>query len=260
MEDPSADSTVNGWLLTPATNLVEFVANETLICALTQNVMVTAPVLPTVLVAAAPYLAAANPEALAVLASAVKSSDAVAEFAKAEIDAGFATILSHHAVAMWAAVETASEQTLVNLIRKVPTAHEVIVEASPSLNAEKVRTKTSNEADKALNLWRGALKMHSFDKDIFMLDAFGLKLNLSPPHRQALVEMSEVRNVLLHQGGFVDAKFLTKAPWVPLKVGQKLAISRTRMTAYVDAAHAFASALIGAAVRSPYIVRRAAQP
>lgn len=255
---PHSDTSLNGWLITPATNLVSFIANETVVCGLTRRVLRASELLPSLLAMAEHTLVSTTPNVLPALNRFQQYTVTDAAFAKEEIENGFATTLSHHAVAMWAGIETATDQTVVNLIRKVPEAYDVIVKTTPSLNVEKVKTKTANDAKKAKDMWRnemwkGDASKHSFDREMAMLAAFGVKVALTQAERQALIEMSEVRNVLVHSGGFVDEKMLAKLPWLKLKAGQKLRVTEARMEVYIGAAHAFTNALLGAAVNCPYI-------
>lgn len=258
VSDPHSDTSLIGLLQIPATNLVSFIANETIVCGLTQRVLKACDLLPSLLAMAESALVATTPSVTPALKNVQQHATTDAAFAKEEIANGFATVLSHHAVAMWAGIETATEQTLINLIRKVPDAHDVIVKATPSLNVEKVKTKTSNDAKKAKDMWRnevwkGDASKHSFDRELAMLAAFGVNVALTRVQRQALIEMSEVRNVLVHSGGFVDEKMLTKLPWLKLKAGQQLKVTAARMENYIDAAHAFTNALLGAVMNSAYI-------
>jgi hypothetical protein len=253
MQDPSLDHSANGWLLTPTTNLIEFIANETAICGLTLRVLAASDIIPDLLTIAAEKYASTNPGAVAAIEKLMEGATTDAAFAKDEVAKGFSTILSHHAIAVWAGIETAIEQTLVNLIRKAPSAAEVILKVSPELNAERVKTKTANDAAKALSMWTHSFKGHSLERDLAMLGAFGVNVKLSIGHRQALVEMSEVRNVLLHNGGFVDAKLLEKVTWLSVKAGQQLKVTQAGMAGYFDAAHAFANAMIAASLQSPYV-------
>lgn len=255
MHNPSTDATPNGWLLNPPSNLVEFLANETMVCGLTQRVLQASGMIPGLIALAEAQVAKVSSGDMDAYKRVFEGSQTDAAFAKMEIDNGFSTILSHHAVAMWAAIETALEQLLLNLIRKVSNAHDLILASAPSLNEEKFRTKTANDASKALNIWEGAIKKHSFDRAVEMLRALNVVVKPTELHRQALIELSEVRNVLVHQGGFADERLLRKCPWLKMKPGDEMKITSERMDAYTDAAHAFAVALIGAVVACPYIFK-----
>ena len=255
LHNPITDNTPNGWLIGPASNLVLFVGNERVVCSLTQRVLRTADILPGLFTIAGPQIIKQQPDVAEALARMVQYSASDAAFAAEEIKNEFATILSHHAVALWAGVETALEQTILGLIKRVPDAHDLIIEHSPTLNAEKFKTKTANDAEKALSIWEQAIKANSFDRSVEMLRALKVNTNPTSEDRRALVELSEVRNVLLHRGGFVDARFLGKCPWIKLKVGDQFKVDGGRLDTYFDAAGRFASDLIGATVKCPYIYK-----
>ena len=160
---------------------------------------------------------------------------------------------------MWAAIESALEQALINHIRKAPDAGDVILSASPSLNKPKVAAAIAADAEKALQFWRSDIsnqyEIHSFERDLAMLAAFSYGIKLTDDQRHTLIEMSEVRNLFLHRSGFIDARFLDKTKLAEAALGEQIKISENAMLAYRDAAHAIALAMIAAAVASPYIYK-----
>jgi len=253
IHNPATDNTPNGWLIGPASNLVLYTGNERVICALMQRVLWSTELLPSLVALAGAQMTKLKPESAAAFASVLQSSKDDAAFAADEIKNGFPTILSHHAIALWAGVETAIEQTILGLIRRVQDAHDLIIAHSPTLNAEKFKTKTANDAEKALSLWDREIKAHSFDRSMQMLAALKVPVTISTEHRRSLIELSEVRNVLLHKGGFADARFLDKCPWLKLKVGDAFKVDVKRLGDYFDAASQFAVDLIGATVNCPHI-------
>jgi hypothetical protein len=253
--DPAADGTPNGWLLNPATNLLQFVCNETMVCGLTRRVLQSSDMLPGLLAVTRAQVVKLTPNSDDAFARMLEYTKSDAAFAAEEIKNGFNTIFSHHAVALWAGIETALEQTLINLIRKVPNAHDLILTDCPALNEEKFKTKTANDAEKAILLWSREIKAHSFERSIHMLRALSFDVQVPEHHRHALIELSEVRNVLVHRGGFVDARFLAKCRWLDLKVGAQFKIDADRMDRYNDAAGKISVAMIKAAVECPFIYK-----
>jgi hypothetical protein len=95
-------------------------------------------------------------------------------FAKEEIENGFNTIGSHHAITTCAAIETTIERTLVNLILKVPSSSEIIAKKSPNLNVKKIRTSSLEEAKRTIRIWEVSLP-HSNSIDRITLHARGLR-------------------------------------------------------------------------------------
>lgn len=103
-------------------------------------------------------------------------------------------------------------------------------------------------------MWEGTLPHKSVvERAIVMLAAFGVKLELSQPSRQNLTELSEIRNIVLHKGGYVDQRFVDRCPWLGCAVGEQIAIDQDRMDVYFQAAIEFASALIGELAKSPFL-------
>ena len=86
-----------------------------------------------------------------------------------------------------------------------------------------------------------------------MLGAFGLKITLDENKQKLLSELSELRNVILHHGGFVDQKFKEKCPWRNEMVGDRINIDSELLGLYFDAASEFAKKLMQEAAKSSYI-------
>lgn len=254
MQDVHSDKSLNGWLLTPATNLVSYLANQTMIAGLTQRTMIAAEAMPTFLVLAQKALPPDQVHAHTAIKKLIAGAATDAAFAADEIANGFNTIFSHHAVAMWGAVETTIEQTLVSHIRKLPDAAAVVAGSASSLNTGKLRTTTEREAKATIKMWEQAIKIDSaMGRSVKMLKAFDINISLSSDLSRELDEMSEIRNIIVHRAGFADERFMKKCPWTKSKAGDFLTVDRARLDRYISATHKFAVALVGGAVKSKHI-------
>lgn len=253
--DPLNDATLNGWLLTPASNLVSFIAEEMVIAGLVERAIVTMVGLPTILAAATRQIPADNTKAQANMRALIEQSHVNSGFAEQEQKTGFQRIRSHQAVAAWAAVETSIEHLLVNLIRRLPDAERLILAHTPNAKLKPDRMKASVQGAKsAIQQWERLLfATETMERQIAMLSAFQLNVSLLEGSSRMLSEMAGLRDVILHNAGIFDQRFRERCPWRSEAVGAHVAFDRTSMTRYYDAAHDFALALIRAIIASPYM-------
>jgi hypothetical protein len=64
---------------------------------------------------------------------------------------------------------------------------------------------------------------------------FGLSSSLESQIVRDLLELSAVRNLLVHRRGIVDARFKTKCPWISNPVGSQFIVSHKDYHRYFDA-------------------------
>lgn len=65
-----------------------------------------------------------------------------------------------------------------------------------------------------------------------ILDAVGLGGELHPVARRELLEMVEVRNIIIHKGGRADSRFVARCPWLPFPVGGVIQVRLTMFNGY----------------------------
>jgi hypothetical protein len=254
-----ADPTPNAWLIDPPFVLYKFLGNELAVAGLTKTGVMLAEMAPWLFKAATKGVPKNNPKAMLALGRLIKQSREQSPFAAEEMSTGFKTICGHSAIAIWAGIETAIEQMLVNHIQKLPDIKELMALVAPALKLEKVQTTTEADARRSVRKWEAALDdPDALVRAIKMLGAVGLEIELPEKDHRLLVEISEVRNVLLHRGGVIDRGFIAKCPWLGVKTGDELVIDEARLEEFTDAAQAFAAAFSKAVVNSPYLFRKPA--
>lgn len=248
--DPEAP---NAWLLDPASNLVRFLGNEIVVAGLTRTALVLTEASPWLFKAAAKGLPPNNRSGLVAIGRLMKQAQSDSVFASSEMQTGFKTVSSHSAIAIWAAIETAIEQTLLNHIRKLPNSKELMAASAPALKADKIQTGTEGDIRKALRRWEASLDDgDAVERALRMLAAMQVDLVIPEEIRRKLTEMGEVRNVLMHRGGIADEWTVSKCPWLGISPGDELVIDDAKLETFIDAAHRFAVCLIGACAKSPY--------
>lgn len=255
ISDPLSDATLNGWLLTPAGNLVSFIAEEMTIAVLVEQSITTMVSLPTILAAASQQIPADNVRAQVNMRKLAERSQVNSGFAEQEQKTDFQRIRSHQAVAAWAAVETSIEHLLVNLIRRVPDAEALILAHAPGTKLKSDRmTESVQDAKFAIKAWERRLdETETMARQIDMLRAFRLQVVVSEGSSRTLSEMAGLRDVILHNAGIFDQRFRERCPWRPEPVGGRVTFDREAMIRYYGATYEFALALMGAVSTSPYI-------
>lgn len=77
-----------------------------------------------------------------------------------------------------------------------------------------------------------------------LLDAIGLGGGLPDGVRKRLLELSQIRNVLVHRRGVVDKRFTERCPWINVSVGKTLVVSDASLTNYHIAAMAYSMIIV----------------
>jgi hypothetical protein len=99
--DAIRDDSLNGWLLTPVGALVTFLAKEMVISGVTHRALIGAQIIPILLETVKNYAPAQNEATQLSFQKLIELSTADNSFAKEEIENGFNTICSHHAITTW---------------------------------------------------------------------------------------------------------------------------------------------------------------
>jgi len=170
------------------------------------------------------------------------SSKRIEQTKKLEADAaseaanGFPLLSSHSVVALWSALEDAIPRMCSDWLLKYPRTLErddfSRVKLPPHILLLEDRTVAMEEI--VLELARttqSSLKagVGRFDA---LIGALGIKLSVSKALRRDLFELSKVRNVIVHQLGKADRKFVQECPWLNPKVGDRLRIDPARYGKY----------------------------
>ncbi len=68
-----------------------------------------------------------------------------------------------------------------------------------------------------------------------LLKMFGLGGALEEASRQYILGLQQIRHVIVHRNGFVDKKLCVACPWLKLKIGSKIDITREDLKNYIGA-------------------------
>lgn len=76
-----------------------------------------------------------------------------------------------------------------------------------------------------------------------VLSSVSLAGSVDESVRKALFECCQIRNLVVHRNGVVDAKFVRSCPWLSLAVGEPLSLGRMHFQVYYHAASWYALAV-----------------
>ena len=88
-----------------------------------------------------------------------------------------------------------------------------------------------------------------------MFKVFGLNLDLNATEKPLLSEINVIRNCIMHSGGVFDEKAYFHVPNSRYQLGQIITINNELYLEYSDVINKLAIALLGAVVKSKYIVK-----
>jgi len=77
-----------------------------------------------------------------------------------------------------------------------------------------------------------------------LLEVFDLSCAVKPEIKQAMFEMQNVRNVIVHRGSFADRRFVKSCPALNFKIGEKIVVSEPMFTRYVNSLLEYAISLM----------------
>lgn len=200
-------------------------------------------------------------------AAEVERAREIETLAKEEVAADFPILHSAAAVLMWGALEAAFRDFLVRWLTRhpayllVPELKNIrvrVAEYESFVGEDRTRFLVGIlERELAATLKPGAGRFEC------LLRPFGIAPQVSDEIRRDLSELAAVRNVIVHRAGTADSRLLELCPWLKLKHGDSVTVSRTALERYVQAASHYAAAIVESAetiLRSISQGSSAAQP
>lgn len=188
------------------------------------------------------------------------SPEAVAEvtrlerLAKAEVDQGLPLLHNAALVLMWGALETSIRDFLVRWLLRYPSCLQLPPVAQLRVRVGEYEALSSSdrmrfligllERDLGSSLKPGVGRFTS------LLKVFDLTPIVDDACRSNLFVMAAVRNVIAHQAGIADDRFVELCPAFGASVGQPVRIQRAQLIEFINAAGMFGAAIVEAARRS----------
>lgn len=168
-------------------------------------------------------------------------------FAKAQ-KPGFPYLYQLAVSRLWSILEHHVQDVFIYIVQTYPAVRELpsikdlkgpvveFAEASKDKQAELLFALVSNKLGAPLKVGVGRFEE--------ILSAIDLGGPVDPSVRKLLLEVSEIRNVVMHRRGITDHRLVSSCPWAGLVVGKPVRISRTRFEGYILAAHWYAVELL----------------
>ncbi len=178
----------------------------------------------------------------------VAQAQELERLAMEEVKNGFPLLYAHSVVAVWSALEAAIPQFCADWLMCFPQLLEnkpfakVSIQASSVLIADK-RILVEGIIQTLQQITQAPLKVGVGRFDV-LLDAVGISVPTEEERRRTLFELSKVRNVIVHQGGKADNKFISECPWVNATLGQRVPIGPERYRSYMIAARSYAADVV----------------
>lgn len=247
---------INAWILDPVISAVNFVAEEAKINGLLYRALVHIEGSRPLLELAARHLASThNQKAIGAMQRLLNEAPIQEEWA-AEIRASdYALLNGHSLVAIWGALETCVENTIVGILAKDSSAITLIAKTEIQLPAD---TLAPDEYEELCKLFRKAEDAVRVKHDVVqtqenLLQLFGLSA-ACPGQKDTLLMANSLRNALVHRGGIIDAKAVRQAPMLSPLIGKKCSISRELYMKCHKAVSECLVALVRSICNSKYVV------
>jgi len=251
---------VNAWILNPVNTAVLFVGEEAKVGGLLQRALIHIEKGRPLLELAAQHIRtkqggrAAEP-----IRRLLQDAPIQEQWATELRESDYAPLNAHSLVAIWGALETCVEDTVVAILEREPAAIAAIAGAGVRVNVNKLLVMPAEE--ELRSLYRRIEDAVRVKHDVIqtqenVLNLFGLSV-ACPEHKDVLLSANALRNAIVHRGGVIDERAVRQAPILSSLLGTKCVIRCTEFLKYHQAVSACLVALIGSIVASPYVVRNA---
>lgn len=242
-------------ILEPATSLVTYVLDERRLANITERGLYMIGQMDWLLRLAEEKVRPEDAKSREAIKGLIEIANSDAPFATDEYEAGCPKTYAHHMGALWGAIESALEQLLVNHLLFVPSAAGLVAVSPRGLTRSKIKTGDEDEARATVRRWGSTLQPPTaLAGPLEMLERFSFRVEAPADVVRQVNELAELRNVILHRAGVVDARFVKKCPGAPWAQGETVRLNETATRGYFDAAGEFALALVTAATKSPHVV------
>ncbi len=248
------DTDVVNWIISPAANAVKYIADETgNAAAMTKAIMISSKI--TILLQVARQQLNNNGLSDENINALIDECHELEDIALEHIESDFHAVNSHALVGLWCALEVAVEDTIVMILMKdkmsISTIH------NNGLKTKPYKSGPLNEAE-GRRLYRSLehqirKSQQIADSFCYMLNIFGLRVDLSQEDSQTLAELNCVRNCILHRSSIIDGKAIAECPSLTPFKDKVITINREKYLHYYRAVSIFCSKLLSTTLNSLYI-------
>jgi hypothetical protein len=175
-------------------------------------------------------------------------SDGVRSFITTQSAEGFPFLHQLSVARLWSILETVVDDAVAHVLRRSPPTE--LPAAVRSIRAPIFEYLAADEESQATFLLdcvkqdiRSSLKV-GVGRFESLLSAVGYGGEVDDLVRRALLELSEVRNVVVHRAGKADERIVERCPWMTLSKGSRLQLTRRDFSRYVAASDWYAFELL----------------
>jgi hypothetical protein len=177
-----------------------------------------------------------------------EQDETLSEFVGKEIDDGFPRTHAHLLVSFWSALETFIMDTLLNWMEFQPTCL-----ATPEIERIKIRLVEYNELS---NREKSLYIINRLKNEIgspfkigvgqfeSLLGVFGLSGKIDEGIRRDLLEMSELRNVIVHRRMVADERIITNCPWLGYKIDDPIFVEQSQFIGLIASSIRYAAIIV----------------
>jgi hypothetical protein len=176
-------------------------------------------------------------------AAELEAARAEAAFARAEVENDFPKLRAHSLLDLWASLEVLVEDVLVAWLMHTPellSSDELsriripFGEFQRLDEEERLRFLVQElKRDRKADLKGGVTRFE------VMLAVIGLDGEVENSLRQAVWEVHQVRNSIVHRTGLADRRLLSACPWMSLKIGEPVPLSESQRYDFAVISYAF---------------------
>ena len=235
------------WVLTPIRNCLQILDDENQFLHLTIRGLSSMQGFPQLLEAIQNYddvVGNNDPDKFGRLELAKRD----AAWIERESKSGFPLLHSHSVVAIWASLENLCDDLLTNWLENRPAAWEIDQIRKLRIPLAKFRELSESEHSRyvVLELRRslGTELRTGPGRLVPLLDVFGLAPRMGDGLRRALVELGQIRNVIVHAGGRADKRLVENCPWLNYEIGSEIRIQHALWAWYRLASERFAERVL----------------
>lgn len=176
----------------------------------------------------------------------VDSARRQASRARSEVERGFPLLQGQAVILTWGAVEALVEDICLARLKANPGIMAADSFPRVRVNASVLAHPDPSEWFRAIveSLQRDLGPRSAMGRSLALMSAVELRGNIDPRVRRTLDEMAQVRHVLVHRRGVVDAAFVKACPWLDASPGTTLQVSERDFERYRRSVEHFAVELI----------------
>ncbi len=248
------NSNILNWIIDPALNCVQYVAEETVYASVLHKSLISiSNIKPFIQLAHQKFLEHGEDDQK--MKTLIKELYLLEKDARKLIDSDFHLINSHVLIGLWCAVETAVEDTITFIFMKDIKAIDTVKDAGyktknyielPLTEIEARKLYSSLEKQVRKNYRVGESYCH-------LLGVLGLDVKLDQHILDDLSEINGIRNCILHRRGIIDERSANESPKLHQYINKQITISNEIYLNYYNAVGKFAMALFDAAAKSRYM-------